>query len=88
MTPTALKLAIQELDRKYTAEPPTVPGGYWWKGDDPCSGKEGGEEDWIECVRHVFKNWEGELMTYVKSRLCRVNGIGGLWCGPLTPPEG
>ena len=79
----ALAVAIREFGRQYTREPPTVPGGYWWKGDDPCEI----EENWAECVRDVFQNWEGELMTYVKSHPCRVEGIGGLWCGPLTPPE-
>lgn len=76
-----LTIAIAELDRKYTSQPPTVPGGYWWRGDFGVGV--------LNEVKHVWLNWAGVAYTRRLDTGVAVEAksLGGEWCGPLTSPE-
>lgn len=67
----SLTIAIRELDRKYTSEPPKVPGFYWFRSRPHY------------CIYEVLDIVGRGLEVMGRP----VTAMGGEWCGPLTPPE-
>lgn len=75
------KLFGGAAEEAWTREPPTAAGEYWWR-----------DEGSLPRVVTVF-DWRGGGVACVfRSRSHNPDGIttpqhvGGLWCGPLTPP--
>jgi hypothetical protein len=63
---------------KWTKEPPTVPGYYWWR--DGHVGPAG--------VLRLAEEGRALLSFSTKSDfVCPPRMRGGEWCGPIEPPQ-
>ncbi len=63
----------------FTPTTPTKPGAYWWKPED------GGNYDLVRIGKDSFGQLDAvfEFEDWTQP----LSEVGGLWCGPLQPPE-
>lgn len=71
----ALDVVLADIDKRYTIEPPTVPGMYAWRSSHK--------------TKHIWMEVWPDLLN-VNMLFCGNSGrspklLGGEWCGPLTP---
>ena len=85
-----LKREINALEQKWTTEPPTEPGEYWYLYDDGrCRKTSIVNLDWsgwgsmppeisLKVYSSTEKEWDGLYLTEMPI---------GKWSGPIRPPE-